>query len=119
MLWENILRRLNRALKMEVSLPSGKVWFTDNEYLNIDDWLTSAAETDEELIALDMPRIQFLRNRWPIENILRLGWRGKLAVLSVSVMIAGGRGYILFYNGLDYQLIGAVQPDDRPELYGL
>ena len=119
MLWENILHRLNRVLKTEVSLPSGKVWLIDSGYLSIDDWLTSAADTDEELMALDMPRIQFLRNRWTIENILRLGWRGKLGVLSVWVMFAGGRGYILLYNGLDYQLIGAVEPHNRPELYAL
>ena len=47
MAWENIEERLKNALTVTVSFPAGTR--LPDRHLSIDDWLTSIAETDEEL----------------------------------------------------------------------
>ena len=73
MAWETIEQRLRKALNVTVSFPAGVVWMPDRR-LNIDQWLISLAETDEELRELNIPRIRFLENRWPVVKLVDLTW---------------------------------------------
>ena len=69
MAWEGIQERLTKAFPVQIALPAGFIWLTD-AHLNIDNWLTSSAKTDEELKELDLPRIRFLQNHWPFERLI-------------------------------------------------
>ena len=71
MAWEGIEEKLSKALTVKISLPAGTIWLPAS-HLTIDDWLTSIAKTDEELRELNIPRIRFLQNRWPIINLMEV-----------------------------------------------
>ena len=71
MAWENIEERLKKALNVKITFPSGTVWLPD-AHLTIDDWLTSLAQTDEEL-------------REPSDR------------RSIWAMYVGGQAYVLFF----------------------
>jgi len=117
MAWENIEERLKRALTVKVSFPAGNIWVPDS-HLSIDNWLTSIAETDEELQELNIPRIQFLQNRWPMDPLLELEWDDGLSSRRVILaMHVGHRAYILFSDWCEYHVIAAVEPSDKPSLY--
>jgi len=117
MAWENIKEKLKKALRVKISFPAGTVWVPDR-HLSIDDWLVSIAETDEELRELNMPRIRFLQNRWPMDRLLELEWddqfSNKRVVLAMNI---GERAYILFSDWNQYHVIAAVEPKDEPSLY--
>ncbi|HEX4999244.1 MAG TPA: hypothetical protein VFY29_13540 [Terriglobia bacterium] len=117
MTWENLESRLKEALKVSVSFPEGTIWLPES-HLTIDEWLEGAAEADEELKELEIPRIQFLENRWPVEQLLRLEWdrltRDKRAILAMYV---GQRAYILFSEGPEYQVIAGIEPESQASLY--
>jgi hypothetical protein len=117
MAWEKIEEKLKNALSVEIGLPAGTVWLPDR-HLTVDDWLTSIAATDEELRELNIPRIQFLQNRWPVDPLLELEWddefSNRRAILAMNI---GRRAYILFSDWSEYQVIAAVEPKDKPSLY--
>jgi hypothetical protein len=116
MAWENIEERLKKGLTVEIAFPTGKVWLPDFE-LNVDQWLTSIAQTDEELKELDLPRIRFLHNRWPIQTLFQAEWDSPMDRHSIFAMDVGKDAYILFSDGSEYYVIAAISPKDRPELY--
>jgi hypothetical protein len=117
MAWERIEEKLKKALTVTVSLPSGTIWLPES-HLTIDDWLGSLAETDEELRELEIPRRQFLQNRWPMEELIELEWDDEFANRRVILaMYVGQRAYILFSDWTDYLVIAALEPRDRPALY--
>jgi len=117
MAWENIDERLKRALSVKISFPVGTMWLPDSQ-LSIDDWLTSIAQTDEELQELNIPRIQFLQNRWPMDPLLELEWDDGLSSRRVILaMYVGHRVYILFSDWCEYHVIAALEPSDKPSLY--
>jgi hypothetical protein len=116
MAWENIEERLKKALTVEVSFPSGKIWLPESR-LTIDEWLTSLAQTDEELEELNIPRIRFLWNRWRIEKLLQINWEKPADRRSVWAMYVGHEAYLLFSEGGEFQVIAALAPNDQPALY--
>ena len=117
MMWEDIEEKLKKALPVTISLPYGTIWLPAS-HLTIDDWLTSIAKTDEELRELNIPRIRFLQNRWPIINLMELEWGDEFSNRrSIVAMDVGQRAYILFFDWSQYQVIAAVEPKDRPALY--
>src|SRR6266481_886597 len=117
MAWEKIEEELKNSLTVKVSFPGGTIWLPDR-HLSIDDWLTSIAHTDEELRELNIPRIQFLQNRWPIDQLLKLEWDDDFSSRRVIVaMYIGQRAYILFSDWSEYQVVAAVEPKDNPSLY--
>jgi hypothetical protein len=117
MAWENIEERLKKHLTVKVSFPAGAIWLPDR-HLSIDEWLTSIAETDEELSELNIPRIQFLQNRWSIDRLVELEWDDQFANKRViAAMYVGIRTYILFSDWGEYQVIAALEPKDNPRLY--
>ena len=117
MAWENIAEKLKRALQVKISFPAGTVWLPVS-HLSIDDWLTSIAETDGELRELNIPRIRFLQNRWLIATLIELEWDDQFSNRrAVLAMYAGQRAYILFSDWKEYQVIAAIEPNDKPSLY--
>jgi hypothetical protein len=117
MAWESIEERLKYALTIEVPYEQGIVWFPSGS-LEIDDWLTSIAQTDEELKELNLlRRIRFLQNRFPIEKLLQLEWNGPAARRTILAMYVGHRSYILFFDGFTYQVVGSLEPKDQAALY--
>ena len=116
MAWENIEERLRKVFKVQISFPHGSVWLPDT-HLTIDEWLTSMAETDEELRELNIPRIRFLQNRWPVEKLVELRWDDSAGKRAIFGMNSGEGAYILFFDGLDYQLIAAIEPRTNGALY--
>jgi hypothetical protein len=117
MAWEGIETRLKNALAVKVSLPGGTIWLPAS-HLSIDDWLTSIAQTDEELRELNIPRIRFLQNRWRIVPLMELEWDDQFSNRrGIVAMFAGSRAYILYSDWNRYQVIAAVEPKDNPSLY--
>jgi hypothetical protein len=118
MAWENIQERLKRPLTVKVSFPAGTIWLPDR-HLSIDEWLTSIAETDEELGELNIiPRIHFLQNRWPMDNLVELEWDDQFANKRlIAAMYVGIRAYVLFADWGEYQVIAALEPKDNTRLY--
>jgi hypothetical protein len=116
MAWENIEERLKKVFKVQISFPHGSVWLPDT-HLTINEWLTSIAETDEELKELNIQRIRFLQNRWPVPKLIELRWDDSSSKRAIFAMNAGTRAYILFFDGLDYQLIAAIEPRTNAALY--
>jgi hypothetical protein len=117
MAWENIQERLQKAFKVKVAFPTGTIWLPD-AHLDINEWLTSAAETDEELKELNIPRIRFLQNRWSVEELLEFEWKGRSPDRrAVFAMYVGRRAYILFSGAAEYQVIAAIEPKSEPTLY--
>lgn len=109
--WEKIEERLKKAFKVTVSFPAGSIWLPDAR-LTVDDWLTSMANTDEELRELNITKIRFLQNRWPVEKLLELEWDGEFAnTRAIWAMYVGRRAYILFSDGIDYQVIAAIEQE--------
>src|SRR5262245_49637861 len=117
MAWEGIEARLKSALGVKVSLPGGTIWLPAS-HLSIDDWLTSIAQTDEELRELNIPRIRFLQNRWRIVPLMELEWDDQFSnKRAIVAMFAGSCAYILYSDWNRYQVIAAVEPKDNPSLY--
>ncbi len=86
-----IEERLKKALPVEIALPAGTIWLPAAN-LTIDDWLTSTAETDEELRELNIPRIRFLKNHWPLTRLVELEWDDEFTnrrVIAVMYTSAG------------------------------
>ena len=117
MAWEKIEQRLKRPLNTKVPLPSGTIWLPD-EYLSVDDWLTSVAETDEELNELNIPRMRFLNNRWSIERLVDLDGDDPFDRVSFLAMYIGERAYILMADR-EYRIIAALEPKSSNTLYGV
>ena len=116
MAWENIEERLLKPFKVvipheagQISLPGGR--------LDIDEWLTSIAETDEELKELNVRRIRFLQNRWQIEKLLQLEWDAAISRRMVLAMYVHNRAYILTFDGLTFEVVGSLEPKNQPALY--
>ena len=117
MAWEHIEEKIRKALTVKVSLPGGTIWLPES-HLTIDDWLQSIAETDEELRELEIPRIQFLQNRWPTEELVELEWDDEFSNRRlILAMYVGQRAYILFSDWTDYLVIAALEPRDKSSLY--
>src|ERR1041385_2037251 len=118
MAWENIEERLKKALAVKISFPAGTIWLPGS-HLSIDEWLTSIAETDEEIRELNnTPRIRFLQNRWRIDQLVELEWDDAFCSRRViAAMNVGDRAYILFSDWTDYQVIAAMEPKSKPSLY--
>jgi hypothetical protein len=117
MVWDNIEEKLKKALTVKVSFPAGTVWLPDRP-LTVDEWLTSIAETDEELRELNIPRIRFLQNHWPIVTLVELEWGDHFSNRrAIVAMYVGQRAYILFSSWNEYQVIAAVEPKDELSLY--
>src|SRR5438876_2221421 len=96
MAWENIDEKLKKPFTVNVSFPGGKVWLPET-HLTIDHWLESVAETDEEWRELEIPRIRFLQNRWPMDRLVELEWDDQFANRRVMhALYLGERAYILF-----------------------
>jgi hypothetical protein len=89
-----------------------------DRHLSIDDWLTSIAKTDEEIRELNIPRIQFLKNRWVMDPLLELEWDDGFSDRRVILaMYVGRRAYILFSDWTEVHVVAAVEPKDKPSLY--
>lgn len=116
MAWQNIEERLKTAFKVHIAFPRGSVWLPDT-HLTIDEWLTSLVETDEELEGLNIRRIRFLQNRWPLEDLLEFYSDDSSARQAVWAMNVGSRAYVLFSDGVDYHLIAAIEPKTNAALY--
>ena len=117
MTWENIEEKLKQALTVRVSFPDGTIWLPER-HLSIDDWLEGIAETDEEWRELEIPRIRFLENRWPIDELVELEWDDEFSNRRViHAMYVGQRAYILFSDWSHYLVIAALEPKDKPSLY--
>jgi hypothetical protein len=117
MIWENIETKLEKSLTVTISFPDGTIWLPDR-HLSLDDWLTSIADTDEELRELNIPRIRFLQNRWPIDPLLVMEWDDQFSNDKVLLaMYVGQRAYILFLDWSEYQVIAALEPKNSPSLY--
>lgn len=117
MSWEYIEERLARVLRVKQWFPVGLLTLPDAP-LDIDEWLISAAQSDEELLELNIPRIQFLQNRWPIEQIARLEWdKPSFSFRTLWSVRMHERDCILFSHGFNYYLIAGVQPQHEVQLY--
>jgi len=117
MAWEGIEEKLKKALTVKVSFPDGTIWLPES-HLRIDEWLESIAQTDEELRELEILRIQFLQNRWPMEELVELEWDDEFSNRRVILaMYVGQRAYILFSDWADYLVIAALEPGDKPALF--
>jgi hypothetical protein len=116
MAWENIEERLQKPFKVVIPHDGGKISLPGGR-LDVDEWLTSIAETDEELKELNVRRIRFLQNRWPIEKLLQLEWNGAISRKMVLAMYVHQRAYILTFDGLTFEVVGSLEPKDRPLLY--
>ena len=118
MSWENIETRLAKALTLKSWFPLGLLLLPDAP-LDIDDWLVSIAETDEELLELNIPRVQFLHNRWPIQQVARFEWgqRFSFTFRTLWSMHMRDRDYFLLSHGFIYYLIARVQPGSELEMY--
>src|SRR5207344_2090360 len=117
MAWEQIEQRLQKPFTVKVTFPSGSIRLPE-ERLSIDDWLASIAESDEELDELQIPRIRFLQNRWPINRLVELEWDEAYANRRVILtMYVGKRAYIWFSDWRDYIVVAALEPKDEPTLY--
>jgi hypothetical protein len=117
MAWENLEKRLQKGLPLRVSLAAGDIWLPET-HINVDEWLTSLAETDEELRELNIPRMRFLQNRWPVELLLKMEWRNdKFSARLIWAVHVRNRTYLILYDGFDYHLIGAIEPGDSIALY--
>ena len=116
-MWGNIEGKLKRVLTVKIAFANGTIWLPV-AHLTIDDWLTSIAETDEELHELDIPRIRFLQNHWPIVRLVELEWDDQFSNRrAIAAMYVGQRAYILFSDWSEYQVIAAIEPKDNPALY--
>jgi hypothetical protein len=116
MSWERIEERLAKPFTHKIQLPGGTVWLPEGD-LTIEQWLISAAESDEELREIDIPAINFLQNLWPTEPLADFRWSkpfDRRSVLSMSIL---HRAYILFGNRFEYHVIAAVEPKNEPSLY--
>src|SRR5262245_58321418 len=112
-----IEERLKKALPVKITFPAGTIWLPAAN-LTIDDWLTSIAETDEELRELNIPRIRFLQNHWSIVRLMELEWDDQFSNKRfIAAMYVGQRTYILFSDWGNYQVIAAIEPKDSPSLY--
>jgi hypothetical protein len=116
MAWQNIEERLKAAFKVHIAFPRGSVWLPET-HLTIDEWLTSLVQTDEELEGLNIRRIRFLENRWPLEDLIEFSCGDSSARRAVWAMSVGRRAYVLFYDGVDYHLIAAIEPKTNAALY--
>src|SRR5882672_9571344 len=116
MAWENIEERLRKVFKVQISFPHGSIWLPDTHW-TIDEWLTSTAETDEELRGLNIPRIRFLQNRWPVDRLVELRWDDLRNKRTIFAMNIGDTAYIMFFDGLDYHVIAAIEPRTNQSLY--
>jgi hypothetical protein len=116
MAWENIEQRLNIPFRMKITFPSGSVSLPET-HLTIDDWLTSLAQSDEELRELNIPRIRFLQNRWLVEKLIQIRWERPSDRRSIWAMYVGRQAYVLFFDGAEYHVIAAIAPKDNPTLY--
>ena len=117
MAWEGIEERLKKALTVKASFRAGTIWFPDTQ-LTIDDWLESIAESDEELLELEIRRIRFLQNRWLIDELVQLEWDDEFSNRrAILAMYVGRRAYILFSDWTEYLAIAALEPKDKPSLY--
>src|SRR4051812_42055387 len=102
MAWEKIDEKLKNALTVKIAFPGGTIWLPDR-HLSIDDWLTSIAETDEELQELNIPRIRFLQNHWRMDRLVELEWNDEFSNKRVILaMYVGQRAYILFSDWSEY-----------------
>ena len=116
MAWENIEERLKTPLTVEIPHADGNIWLPAGR-LDIDEWLTSIAQTDEELKELNVRRMRFLQNRWPIERLLQLEWEAAANRRTVLAMYVHNRAYILTSVGLIFEVAGALEPKSAPALY--
>ena len=117
MSWEYIEERLARALSVKEWFPFGLLTLPVAP-LDIDDWLVSAAQSDEELLELNIPRIQFLQNRWPIEQIARFEWeKPSFSFRALWSLRMHDRDCVLFSHGVTCYLIAGVQPQQEIQLY--
>jgi len=117
MSWEYIEERLARAFTVREWFACGLI-SGPAVPLDIDEWLISAAQSDEELLELNIPRTQFLQNRWPVEQIARFEWdKPSFSSAALWSMHMHGRDCILLSRGFMYYLIAAVQPQNETQLY--
>jgi hypothetical protein len=118
--WEFIEERLGKAFTLTISFPKGRVLYPDVP-LDIDEWLTSAAETDEELRELNIPRIQFLQNRWPIQQFAQFEWEDNSSITRRALLALhmNHRAYILFSGGFIYHLVAGIEPQNESALYAV
>lgn len=114
--WTNIEERLKRPFGSEMPLHAGSLWFPSRK-LDIDQWLVSAAESDEELRELEIPRIRFLENRWRMEELFDIERERRLGARTAWALHIGHRAYIIVSDGPEYRLAALLEPDDNPLLY--
>ncbi len=98
-------------------MPAGTIWLPA-QFLSVDEWLTSIADTDEELAELNIPRMRFLQNRWPVDKLVDLDGKHPADRISFFAMYVGQKAYIIMADS-DYRLVAAIEPKDQPALYGV
>lgn len=116
MAWEHLEQRLSDILKIQITFPSGVVSLPADD-MTLDEWLTSLAQTDEELRELSIPRMQFLQNRWRVEQLLKITWENPPDLRSIWSMYVGERAYMFLYDGSQYHVIASILPGTSKALF--
>jgi len=118
MTWEHLSERLAKPFSVKSSFKEGVVLYPDHR-LEIDEWLTSAAESDQELSELDIARVGFLQNHWRMERLVELEWVNRASVTrrSAWALYVGNRVYFVFSGGFKYWLLAATDQVDQTALY--
>src|SRR5262245_22576150 len=116
MAWEHLEQRLSDILKIQITFPSGVISLPADD-VTLDEWLTSLAQTDEELRELSIPRMQFLQNRWRVEQLLKITWENPPDLRSIWSMYVGDRAYIFLYDGIQYHVIASISPGTSKALF--
>jgi hypothetical protein len=118
MSWENLSERLAQPFCVRNSFRQGAILYPDHQ-LEIDEWLTSAAETDQELRELEIPRVWFLQNHWQMEKLAELEWANHSSVTrrQVWALYIGHRAYFVFSGGFKYWLVAATDQIEDPAFY--
>ena len=120
MSWENIEERLAASLPQQIPFPAGMVWLPPT-YINVADWLSSIARTEQERKELETGAMKFLQYRWPFEVLVEMFWDDIGATISgdykVEVMYVGNRAYVFLAKLGQPQVVAALEPANEPTLY--
>ena len=120
MSWENIEERLAASLPQQMPFPEGMIWLPPT-YINVADWLSSVARTEQERKELETGAMKFLQYRWPFEILVEMFWDDIGATISgdykVEAMYVGNRAYVFLSKVGQPQVVAALEPANEQRLY--
>src|SRR5262245_21181260 len=116
MAWEQLEQRLNDIFKIQITFASGVVSLP-SAALTLDEWMTSLAQTAEELRELNIPRMRFLQNRWRVEQLLKITWENPPDLRSIWSMYVGDNAYLFMYDGIEYHVLASITPRTSDALF--